>query len=137
MLKRMRRVLIESDIEVSFRRRMRSRYYRCTQTLLQPPPTTCAHRSRAGRPPSHRFKFALRRETIVIESDQRYPILKRIYPLSSVSAHVAVIVGRLCHPWACPECHYYRGGACRAGNRRFYPPLTMIIKKKRLRTRKQ
>lgn len=98
MLKRMRRVLIESDIEVSFRRRMRSRYYRCTQTLLQPPPTTCAHRSRAGRPPSHRFKFALRRETIVIESDQRYPILKRIYPpfsLGTRGSHCWQVVSSL------------------------------------------
>lgn len=71
MLKRVRRLINRMRlIEVSFRRRMRSRYYGYTQILLQPP-TTCAHLSRAGRPPSHRFKFALRRnETIVIESDQ-------------------------------------------------------------------
>lgn len=57
MLERVRRVLIESDIEVSFSRRILQMY---TQISMQPP-TTCAHGSRAGRPPSHRFKFALLR----------------------------------------------------------------------------
>lgn len=57
------------------------------------------------------YNFSPLHGQFIAIDDQRYPILKEVVRCL-IPIHVAVIVGRLCHLWACPECHYYRA-ACR------------------------